>query len=237
MVVPATHDTASAVASVPASGDDFIYISSGTWSLMGIERDRPDCSENSMKYNFTNEGGYGGRFRYLKNIMGLWMIQEVRRVSGNKYSFDELCRMAGENEDFPSRVDVNSPRFFSPEDMAKEVKDYCRSTNQKVPETYGELAACIYLSLAGCYAITAKELEAGTGKNYEGIHIVGGGSNAGYLNELTARISGKNVYAGPAEATAIGNIIVQMIKAGEFASLKEARECVYKSFDVKQVRP
>lgn len=237
VVMPATHDTASAVVSVPASGDDFLYISSGTWSLMGVERNRPDCSIYSMEHNFTNEGGYGYRFRYIKNIMGLWMIQEIRRISGNKYSFDELCRMAQANEDFPSRVDVNSSGFFSPENMADEIKSYCRNTHQRVPETYGELAACIYLSLAESYAMTAGEIEANTGKHYEGIHIVGGGSNAAYLNELTAKASGKTVYAGPAEATALGNIIVQMLKAGKFASLKEARECVYHSFDIKQVRP
>ena len=159
VVAPATHDTGSAVLAVPANDDDFIYISSGTWSLMGIERKEADCSEKSCEMNFTNEGGYAGRFRYLKNIMGLWMIQSVRHEVNDKYSFAEICSMAEEAKDFPSRVDANDECFLSPESMIEEVKDYCRRTGQKVPETLGEIATVIYTSLAECYAKTAKELE------------------------------------------------------------------------------
>ena len=233
VVAPATHDTGSAVLAVPANDDDFIYISSGTWSLMGIEREKADCSKKSCEMNFTNEGGYAGRFRYLKNIMGLWMIQSVRHEYDDKYGFAEICQMAEEAKDFPSRVDANDECFLSPESMIEEFKDYCRRTGQKVPETLGEIATVIYTSLAECYAKTAKELEEMTGRTFSRIHVVGGGSNAGYLNELTARATGKEVHAGPGEATAIGNITAQMLKAEEFKSIEEARTTIHESFGIK----
>ena len=233
VVAPATHDTGSAVLAVPANDDDFIYISSGTWSLMGIEREKADCSKKSCEMNFTNEGGYAGRFRYLKNIMGLWMIQSVRHEYDDKYGFAEICQMAEEAKDFPSRVDANDECFLFPESMIEEVKDYCRRTGQKVPETLGEIATVIYTSLAECYAKTAKELEEMTGRTFSRIHVVGGGSNAGYLNELTARATGKEVHAGPGEATAIGNITAQMLKAEEFKSIEEARTTIHESFGIK----
>ena len=233
VVAPATHDTGSAVLAVPANDDDFIYISSGTWSLMGIEREKADCSKKSCEMNFTNEGGYAGRFRYLKNIMGLWMIQSVRHEYDDKYGFAEICQMAEEAKDFPSRVDANDECFLSPESMIEEVKDYCRRNGQKVPETLGEIATVIYTSLAECYAKTAKELEELTGRTFSRIHVVGGGSNAGYLNELTARATGKEVHAGPGEATAIGNITAQMLKAEEFKSIEEARTTIHESFGIK----
>lgn len=159
VVVPATHDTGSAVLAVPANDDDFIYISSGTWSLMGVERMQADCSKKSCELNFTNEGGYGYRFRYLKNIMGLWMIQSVRHEFGDKYGFAEICAEAEKNKDFPSRVDANDECFLAPENMTEEVKNYCRRTGQQVPETLGEIATVIYASLADCYAKTASEIE------------------------------------------------------------------------------
>ena len=233
VVAPATHDTGSAVLAVPANDDDFIYISSGTWSLMGIEREKADCSKKSCEMNFTNEGGYAGRFRYLKNIMGLWMIQSVRHEYDDKYGFAEICQMAEEAKDFPSRVDANDECFLSPESMIEEVKDYCRRTGQKVPETLGEIATVIYTSLAECYAKTAKELEEMTERTFSRIHVVSGGSNAGYLNELTARATGKEVHAGPGEATAIGNITAQMLKAEEFKSIEEARTTIHESFGIK----
>lgn len=233
VVAPATHDTGSAVLAVPANDDDFIYISSGTWSLMGLERKDPDCSQESCDRNLTNEGGYEGRFRYLKNIMGLWMIQSVRHEFDDKYSFGEICAMAEEAKDFPSRVNANDDCFLSPDNMTEAVKDYCRRTKQPVPETLGELATVIYTSLAECYAKTAKELEEMTGRTYSRIHIVGGGANAGYLNELTAKTTKKEVHAGPTEATAIGNITAQMLKAKEFASKEEARTAIHESFDIK----
>ena len=232
VVAPATHDTGSAVLAVPANDDDFIYISSGTWSLMGIERKEADCSEKSCEMNFTNEGGYAGRFRYLKNIMGLWMIQSVKKEFTEDLSFAEICERASK-ETITSLVDCNDDCFLAPKSMIEAVKKFCRDSKQQVPETVGEIAAVIYNSLAKCYGDTIEEIEALTGKKYTTIYVVGGGANAGYLNELTAKYTGKKVSAGPSEATAIGNIVVQMLHDGVFKDLPEARTCVGKSFDVK----
>lgn len=236
VILPATHDTASAVMAVPSTEDDTLYISSGTWSLMGVENQVPVCTEESRLKNFTNEGGYDYRFRYLKNIMGLWMIQSVRHELNDGYSFAELCDLAEEVKAFPSRVDVNSDDFLAPESMIQAIKDFCAKTEQTVPETVGELATVIYQSLAECYAATVEEIEELTGKKYGEINIVGGGSNAAYLNRLTAEKSGRTVLAGPGEATAIGNLAAQMIAEGEFKGLKEARESVRKSFDIKEYK-
>lgn len=236
VVVPATHDTGSAVLAVPANDDDFIYISSGTWSLMGIEKKEADCSERSCELNLTNEGGYDYRFRYLKNIMGLWMIQSVRHEFQDAYSFGEICAMAAEAGDFPSRVDANDERFLSPDNMTEEVRAACRESGQPVPETLGEIAAVIYSSLAECYAKTARELEERAGRSFGRIHIIGGGANAEYLNQLTARMTKKEIHAGPIEATAIGNLTAQMLKAGEFSAVEEARDVIHASFDIKIYR-
>ena len=233
VVAPATHDTGSAVLAVPANDDDFIYISSGTWSLMGIERKEADCSLRSMQANFTNEGGYDHRFRYLKNIMGLWMIQSVRKESAPELGFGEICARAAK-ETIASRIDVNDARFLAPENMTEEVRRACREAGEQVPQTIGELAAVIYHSLAQCYAGTAEEIEALTGKQYPEIHIVGGGANAQYLNRLTAEYTGKTVEAGPTEATALGNLAAQMIAAGEFEDLRAARACITDSFAMEK---
>ena len=231
VVLPATHDTGSAVLAVPTNDDDAVYISSGTWSLMGIERKEADCSMESMKANFTNEGGYDHRFRYLKNIMGLWMIQSVKKEFAEDLSFAQICEMASK-ETITSIVDCNDDCFLAPKSMIKAVQDFCRRTGQQVPETVGEISSVIYNSLAKCYGDTVKEIEEITGKKYSTIYVVGGGSNAGYLNELTAKYTGKKVSAGPSEATAIGNVIVQMLHDGVFKDLPEARTCVRESFDV-----
>jgi len=233
VVVPATHDTASAVLAVPSkAGKDFLYISSGTWSLMGTEILQADCSMDSCAYNFTNEGGYDYRFRYLKNIMGLWMIQSVKKEIGQNYSYGEICEMATKCE-INSLVDANDSRFLAPKNMTEEVKKACRETGQKVPETLAEVASVIYRSLAHCYGKTIKEIEQLTGKQFDGIHIVGGGSNAEYLNKLTAKVTGLPVYAGPTEATAIGNLSAQMITGGDLKDLWNARGCIFDSFDIK----
>lgn len=236
VVLPATHDTGSAVLAVPTNDDDAVYISSGTWSLMGIERKEADCSMESMKANFTNEGGYDHRFRYLKNIMGLWMIQSVKKEFTEDLSFAEICEMASK-ETISSIVDCNDDCFLAPESMIEAVQKFCRDTNQQVPETVGEISSVIYNSLAKCYGDTVEEIENITGKNYSTIYVVGGGSNAGYLNELTAKYTGRKVSAGPSEATAIGNVIVQLLHDGVFADLPEARNCVKESFDVKMYEP
>ena len=231
VVLPATHDTGSAVLAVPTNDDRAIYMSSGTWSLMGIERKDADCSLESMRANFTNEGGYDYRFRFLKNIMGLWMIQSVKKEFTEDLSFAEICAKAS-RETITSIVDCNDDCFLAPESMIGAVQEFCRNTNQQVPETIGEIAAVIYNSLAKCYGDTIKEIEQITGNTYDTIYVVGGGANAGYLNELTAKYTEKRVSAGPTEATAIGNIIVQMLYDGTFENLSEARTCIGQSFDI-----
>lgn len=233
VVLPATHDTGSAVLAVPTNDDNAIYISSGTWSLMGIERKEADCSPEAMKANFTNEGGYDHRFRFLKNIMGLWMIQSVKKEFEEDLSFAEICARASK-ETIPSIVDCNDDCFLAPESMIKAVQDFCAGTGQPIPQTVGEISAVIYNSLAKCYGDTIKEIEAITGNTYDTVYVVGGGSNAGYLNELTAKYTGKKVSAGPGEATAIGNIAVQMMHDGVFRDLPEARTCIGESFDIKR---
>ncbi len=236
VVLPATHDTGSAVLAVPSNNPDTVYISSGTWSLMGVERMEADCSPESKAHNFTNEGGYQYRFRYLKNIMGLWMIQSVKKElkeeQGLDLSFGELCEEAS-RQTISSLVDCNDDRFLAPKNMTKEVQAACAESGQEVPKTPGEIASVIYNSLAKCYGDTIEEIQLMTGKTYDSISVVGGGANAEYLNELTARYTGRTVYAGPTEATAIGNVMVQMMTAGELDSLAAARDCVFESFAVK----
>ena len=235
VVLPATHDTGSAVVAVPSNREHTLYISSGTWSLMGTELLMADCSVQSRLANFTNEGGYAYRFRYLKNIMGLWMIQSVKKELDHKYSFAELCEKASK-ETISSLVNCNEERFLAPESMTEAIKEACRESGQAVPETVGELAAVIYNSLAECYAGTVREIRDLTGHPYDTIHIVGGGANAEYLNRLTAKVTGCTVYAGPGEATAIGNLAVQMMEYGELDSLQSARTCIFESFSVKEYR-
>lgn len=239
VVLPGTHDTALAVAAVPSNEDDVLYISSGTWSLMGTERREADCTAVSMEHNFTNEGGCEYRFRYLKNIMGLWMIQSVKKEleqAGEDYSFARLCDMAGE-ETIESVVDCNDECFLAPPSMTEAVKEFCRKSAQQIPETAGQLARVIYRSLAKCYGRTKRELEEITGKTYGRIHIVGGGANADYLNQLTADAASCPVSAGPTEATAIGNLAVQMISAGMYKNLREAREGIFNSFEIREYMP
>ena len=238
VILPACHDTGSAVLAVP-SNEDPVYISSGTWSLMGIERKEADTSKEAHAANFTNEGGYDYRFRFLKNIMGLWMIQSVRRElreQGIDLSYDELCKGAAK-EKISSLVSCNDNRFLAPKSMIGEVRKACLENDAKVPETPFELAAVVYNSLALCYKETVEQLEEITGKKYASISIVGGGANAAYLNQVTANVTGRTVYAGPIEATAIGNMLVQMLTDGVFPDIPAARECVFNSFDVKTFRP
>lgn len=232
VVLPATHDTGSAVVAVPSVGEDAaLYISSGTWSLMGTELQKADCSLESMKRNLTNEGGYDYRFRYLKNIMGMWMINSARSELAPDMGFGEICEQASK-AGIASLVDANADRFLAPESMVKEVQAACAETGQQVPEGIAEVAAVIYNSLAKCYADTAAEIEQMTGRHYDSINIVGGGANAVYLNQLTAKACGKTIYTGPTEATAVGNIAVQMIAGGELADLSAARRCIFDSFEI-----
>ena len=236
VILPATHDTGSAFISSVCNDSDSIYLSSGTWSLMGVENRFPICVPQAMDYNFTNEGGIDYRYRFLKNIMGLWVIQEVRRNLDNKYSFAELVDLARENMDFSSIVDVDHDRFLKPDNMIEEIKAYCKETNQKAPQEVGEIALCVFNSLAHCYKKAVANLEEILEKEFKRINIFGGGCQNNLLNELVAKITEKEVLAGPVEATAIGNIVAQLISKNEFKDLGEARQAIKESFDIKKFK-
>ncbi len=234
--LPPTHDTASAfMAALPLDGNT-AYISSGTWSLMGLELETPCLSRWAGERGFTNEAGFGGSILYLKNSMGLWLIQQLKKEGASALSFEELCGLA-EEETTETRINCNDNSFLAPASICRAIDEYCEKTGQKKPESIPGYAAVIYHSLAMSYAEILRELETITGRSYENIHIFGGGSKAGYLNQLTASYTGKTVFAGPAEATAIGNLITQMIEEKEFADLEEARECIKRSFDRREYRP
>ena len=250
VILPATHDTGSAYLAVPAGNEQSVYLSSGTWSLLGVENQIPITTEESREENFTNEGGAWYRYRYLKNIMGLWMIQSIRReLNGTEYvagreskhkserqwSFADLAKEAEKAEGFASTVDVNHQSFLAPESMIDAVRDYCKNTGQQIPESVGELMQCVYQSLAICYKDAVAKLGSITNKSYTDIHVVGGGCQDGYLNNMIAKTTGLRVWAGPVEGTAIGNLIVQFIANGEFKDLQSARDVVRQSFDIKKI--
>ncbi len=235
----AGHDTAAAVAAVPAAGgNDWCYISSGTWSLMGLELDEPVINEHSLAANYTNEVGVEGKIRFLKNIAGLWLLQECRKAwaeEGAEYSYEQLARMAGEARAFTARIDPNA--FLEPGGMPAKIAEYCRRTGQEPPATHGEYARAILESLALCYRQVLENLEALSGRKIAVIHIVGGGSRNGLLNQFVADCTGRRVIAGPGEATAIGNILVQAMGAGELKGLEEIRAVVRNSFELTAVEP
>ncbi|NGZ74756.1 rhamnulokinase [Saccharibacillus alkalitolerans] len=233
-----THDTASAVAGVPAAAErSWAYLSSGTWSLLGAELDKPLTGEAARRANYTNEWGAYGTFRFLKNIMGLWMIQEVRREDGARHSFAELAEAAGREEAFRSLVPCNAERFLNPKSMTEEIRAFCRESGQALPDTSGRLARCVFDSLALTYLDAMRELERLTESAYEVLHIVGGGANNRLLSQLTSDLLGIEVRTGPSEATAIGNIAVQMISSGELADLNAARRMIAESFPPQTYRP
>lgn len=236
VVLPATHDTGSAVISIPEQ-DDTIYISSGTWSLIGVENYFPICITKALDYNFTNEGGIDYRYRFLKNIMGLWMIQEVKRNYQNKYSFSDFVELARNADYFTSIVDVNDDRFLKPVNMVEEIRNYCRETNQPEPLLPGEAAKCVFDSLAASYKAAVNQIEEIFEKEFEKINVIGGGCQNEMLNQLIADVTGKEVNAGPVEATAIGNIVSQLMALGEIEDIKEARSIIKNSFEVKKYLP
>ncbi|WP_307338211.1 rhamnulokinase [Metabacillus malikii] len=235
VVLPATHDTGSAVISVPEL-DDTIYISSGTWSLIGVENHFPICVPKALQYNFTNEGGLDYRYRFLKNIMGLWMIQEVKRNYEDEYSFAELVDFARAEKDFQSIVNVDDDRFLKPENMIKEIQAYCQETNQQIPQTPGQIAKCVYDSLVESYKRAIAEIEEIFEKSFPKINVIGGGCQNELLNQLIADATNKEVHAGPVEATAIGNIVAQLMALGEIHDLSEARNLIKNSFKVKSYK-
>jgi rhamnulokinase len=240
VIAPATHDTAAAVAAVPASGDSWAYISSGTWSLMGVETRQPLTDDRALRVNFTNEGGVGGTIRLLKNIMGLWLVQECRRAwqhAGKDYSYEELMRRAESARPFLSVVDPDDATFLLPASMPAAIADCCRKTRQEVPEEPGAVVRCALEALALRYRYVLERLEELVGKRLGAIHVVGGGSQNTLLCQLTADACNRPVVAGPVEATAIGNVLVQMIGLRMIGSLAEGRAIVRRSFDVKTYEP
>jgi rhamnulokinase len=240
VVLPGSHDTASAVAAVPARGESWCYISSGTWSLMGAELPAPLISEKTLEYNFTNEGGVGGTIRFLKNIMGLWLVQECRRSwerAGRNLTYDELTRLAEAAPPFASLVDPDHSSFWLPPSMPAAFGEFCKKTGQPVPTDPGPVVRCALESLALRYRWVLERLEELLGRRIDVIHVVGGGCQNALLNQLTADACNRPVVAGPAEATAIGNVLVQMIGLGVLGSLAEGREVVRRSFEVTTFEP
>ncbi len=240
VVASAGHDTACAVAAVPATGEDYIYISSGTWSLMGVELDEPIITEQSLAYNITNEGGVDHTFRFLKNIMGLWLVQECRRTwarAGKTYSYDDLTGMAARAQAFGALVSPNDSRFLSPGGMPGRIQGFCRESGQAVPESEGEIVRCALESLALEYRWVAERLDRMVGRRLPTIHIIGGGSQNRLLNQMAADATGRTVVAGPVEATASGNVLVQAIAVGHIEDLVEGRALVHRSFEVETYEP
>jgi len=240
VIAVAGHDTASAIAAVPASEDSFVYISCGTWSLFGTELKSPCITEKSAELDITNETGYDNTTRFLKNIIGLWIIQETRRQfkrDGKEYSYADMEKMAREATPFKCFIDPDDPLFMPPGNQVQRIKDYCKKTGQAVPETDGEVVRCIYESLALKYKHTFNSLKDCTGSDFKAIHMVGGGTKDGFLCQMTADATKVPVIAGPIEATAAGNVAVQLIAAGEIKDLKEARRIIADSFDVVHYKP
>jgi len=236
----AGHDTGSAIAAVPAKSENFVYISSGTWSLMGTEAKQPIINEKSALYDFTNEGGVNNTIRVLKNVMGLWLEQESKRQwerEGEIVTFNELSEAAKKSEPFKCLIDVDSNEFTPPGNMPERIRDFCRRTSQPVPETKGEIVRCIFDSLALAYKRVFSRINELQGVKAPFIHVVGGGTKESLLCQFTADACGVPVYAGPVEATAIGNIAVQMMALKEISNLSEAREIIANSFDVVCYEP
>ncbi|MEX2460589.1 MAG: FGGY-family carbohydrate kinase [Paenibacillaceae bacterium] len=234
------HDTASAVAAVPAVSENFAYLICGTWSLLGTELSRPVLDELALKHNFTNEGGVEGTFRLLKNIMGLWLLQECKRTwdkAGNVHSFADLVIKAEQAEPFLCLVNPDDGMFLNPRDMPAQIKVYCKESGQTEPQTEGQIIRCILESLALKYKMDLDLTETLANKSFDGLHMTGGGINNTLLCQFTANAIGKTVWAGPTEGSAIGNVLVQLIAAGVFFNLAEARAAVRNSFPLETYEP
>lgn len=234
------HDTQSAISAVPSTEKDFVFLSSGTWSLFGTEPDAPIVNEKSLAMNVTNEGGFGGTTGFLKNIIGLWLIQESRRQwkrEGLEYSYADLERLALAAEPFRCFIDPDAPQFVPRGDIPQRVRDYCRETGQYVPETVGEIMRCIYESLAMKYRMTMEKISDCTEKQYGVIHVIGGGVKDTLLCQMTANACAVPVKAGPIEATVLGNIAVQLIASGALKDVAHARRVVMASETVREYTP
>ena len=243
VVAPATHDTGAAIAAVPTDrtgSANWAYISSGTWSLMGLELPHAVLTKRALELNVTNEGGIDGTYRLLKNIMGLWLVQECRKSferSGSAYDYGLLAQVARDARPFRAFVDPDSPAFLAPHDMPEAIRDWCRSTNQEIPDTDGGLIRCALESLALKYRMVLGWLEELSGEKTEVIHIVGGGTQNELLNQFTANATGRPVITGPVEATALGNILVQARTSGSVGSLQQIRSIVRASSTMQRYEP
>ncbi|MCG3149277.1 MAG: Rhamnulokinase [Verrucomicrobiae bacterium] len=237
VIATCSHDTGGAVAAVPAAGKGWAYLSSGTWSLVGIEAKKPIINEQSRQFNFTNEIGFGHSIRFLKNIIGLWILQECRRAWGGKYDYAELAKLAEAAAPLRSLINPNDERFGQPDNMPDKIAAFCRETGQPVPANEGAYVRCILESLALLYRKTLDQIEQMTGKSIKTLHIVGGGSQNTLLNQLSANATGRTVVTGPVEATAIGNILIQAIALGHLKDLDELRQVVRNSFAVQTYKP
>lgn len=235
----ASHDTGSAIAAIPAEGEDWAYISSGTWSLMGVEIGIPIITEDALNANFTNEGGVEGTFRFLKNIMGLWLLQQCRKEwsSSTQYTYDDLIRLTDGAKPFRSLIDPDYSDFFNPPSMQKSIQAYCQKTSQRAPEQAAEFVRCILESLALKYRATLEQLRQLTGRRISRVHVIGGGSQNRLLCQYAANAMGVPVIAGPVEATAIGNILIQAHALGHVGSLAEIRMIVGQSFQPVRYEP
>lgn len=228
------HDTAAAVVAAPATEPDFIYISCGTWSLFGTELPAPVIGETSLRHNITNEGGYGGTTRFLKNIIGLWLIQETRRQyrrEGQNYGYNDLEKFALASTEFKFFIDPDAPDFGTPGNLPRRIRSFCARTGQGEPQTVGEIMRCIYESIAMKYRLAFHQISACTGKTYRHIHMVGGGTKDNLLCSMTAASTGSRIIAGPIEATALGNIAVQLMAQGDIKDIWEARRVIANSFE------
>lgn len=240
VIAVAEHDTGSAVISVPAVSGKYAYLSSGTWSLLGVESDVPVINDTTYKLNYTNEGGFNRTIRLLKNIMGLWVYQECKRTwdkEGEVLSFDELEQKASESAPFVSLIDPDDDLFYSPGHMPEKVREFCRRTGQEVPDSKAAVVRCVMESLALKYRLALEGLEEIVGYGIPVLHIVGGGSKNIMLSQFTANAIGRPVITGPVEATATGNLACQLIALGEVAGLNEAREVVRRSFPTREYEP
>lgn len=240
VIAPATHDTGSAVAAIPAKEKDFIWISSGTWSIVGMNTKQPIINDASFRENFTNEGGVEGTYRFSKNVMGLWILQQCKsqwNQAGLDYSYDDLTEIANMAPHLKSFIDPDFDEFLSPGEMVEKVKKYCLETQQPVPETDGEVVRAVLQGLALRYRYVIESLESILGMKTSTIHVVGGGSKNRILNQFTADAIGRRVYSGPVEATAIGNILVQAMANGDIESWQEGVEIINNSFDIEAFMP
>lgn len=238
--LPASHDTGSAVVAVPAKNQDFAWLSSGTWSIMGAEVKEPALGEKALEYNFTNEGGVFDTWRLSKNIMGLWLLQECRREwgrQGQDHSYDEMTTLAAESDPFIAVINPDDDVFFHPGDMPDRIQEFCKDSGQRVPHTKGEILRVALESLALKYRWVLERTEELSGKRLEPVHIIGGGTKNRLLNQMTADATDRTVVTGPVEATAIGNVLMQAIGLGQLGSLADAREVVRNSFDVEEFHP